>query len=73
MLIDVEEGKIVEDFLELKRLLGIIICFHNGSKKNISDTSFFFKDSSVRCDEFRSMKDLVDPNSPHNYCYCAIP
>ena len=27
----VEEGKIVEDYLELKRLLGIIICFHNGS------------------------------------------
>ena len=30
VLSDIEEAKIVEDFLELKRLLGIIICFHSG-------------------------------------------
>ena len=37
----------------------------NDIEKTISDTLFFFKDSSVRRDEFRSLKDLVEPNSPH--------
>lgn len=34
-------------------------------EKTISDTLFFFKDSSVRRDEFKKLKDLVEPDSPH--------
>ena len=34
-------------------------------EKTISDTLSFFKDSSFRRDEFRSLKDLVNLNSPH--------
>ena len=34
-------------------------------EKTVADTLFFFKDSSVRRDEFSSLKDLVEPDSPH--------
>ena len=34
-------------------------------EKTVSDTLFFFKDSSVRRDEFCSLKEMVEPNSPH--------
>lgn len=34
-------------------------------ERTISDTLFFFKDSSVRRDEFQSLKALVEPSSPH--------
>ena len=33
-------------------------------EKTLSDTLFFFKDSSVRRDEFKGLKELVDPESP---------
>ena len=31
----------------------------------MSDVHYFFKDSSVRRDEFHSLKELVEPNSPY--------
>ena len=34
-------------------------------EKTVSDTLFFFKDSSVRRDEFCSLKEMVEPNSLH--------
>ena len=34
-------------------------------ERTVADTLFFFKDSSVRQDEFKSLKDLVEPDSPH--------
>ena len=34
-------------------------------EKTVSDTLFFFKDSSVRRDEFTHLKELVEPDSPH--------
>ena len=34
-------------------------------EKTISDTLFFFKDSPVRRNEFRRLKDLVEPDSLH--------
>ena len=34
-------------------------------EKLISDSLFFFKDSPVRREEFRMLKELVEPNSPH--------
>ncbi len=33
-------------------------------EKTLSDTLFFFKDSSVRRDEFRGLQELVEPDSP---------
>ena len=33
-------------------------------EKTISDTLFFFKDSPVRRDEFKKLKEMVDPDSP---------
>ena len=32
--------------------------------KTISDTLLFFRDSSVRCDEFFALKEMVEPDSP---------
>ena len=34
-------------------------------EKTVSDALFFFKDSSVRRDEFCRLKEMVEPNSPH--------
>ena len=34
-------------------------------EKTVSDTLFFFRDSSVRRDEFIHLKELVEPDSPH--------
>ena len=34
-------------------------------EKLIGDTLFFFKDSPVRREEFRKLKELVEPESPH--------
>jgi hypothetical protein len=34
-------------------------------EKLIGDTLFFFKDSPVRREEFRKLKELVEPDSPH--------
>ena len=37
----------------------------NEIEKTLSDTLFFFKDSPVRRDEFKKLKELVEPESPH--------
>ena len=34
-------------------------------EKTISDTLFFFRDSSVRGDEFNALKEMVEPDSPY--------
>ena len=34
-------------------------------EKTIADTSFFFKDSPVRHDEFKKLKEIVEPDNPH--------
>ena len=34
-------------------------------EKTIKDTLFFFKDSPVRRDEFKKIKEIVEPDSPH--------
>ena len=34
-------------------------------EKTIADTLFFFKDSPVRRDEFKKLKEIVEPDSPH--------
>ena len=34
-------------------------------EKTVADMLYFFKDSSVRCDEFHSLKELVEPNSQY--------
>ena len=37
----------------------------NDVEKTIADTLFFFKDSPVRRDEFKKLKEIVEPDSPH--------
>lgn len=37
----------------------------NDIEKTISDTLFFFRDSSVRRDEFSALKEMVEPDSPY--------
>ena len=34
-------------------------------EKTLSDTLYFFRDSSVRRDEFKKLKEIIDPDSPH--------
>ena len=48
-------------------------------EKTVADVLYFFKDSSVRRDEFHSLKELVEPNSQYIhalismvYCACAV-